>query len=91
LPSTDADYLQNPNPPYPAVSRRLGEQGKVVLHVVIGIDGLAQSAKIVKSSGFERLDQSALETVMRWRYIPGKRGGAPQTMGYDVPINFVLK
>jgi protein TonB len=90
LPSTDADYLQNPKPTYPAVSRRLGEQGKVVIHVLIGLDGLPKSAEVRTSSGFERLDKSALETVMRWRYVPGKRGGVPQAMGYDVPINFVL-
>lgn len=90
LPSTDADYLQNPKPVYPYMSKRLGEQGKVILHVIIGIDGLPREAKIKQSSGFERLDQSGLETVMRWRYVPGKRGGVPQVMGYDVPINFVL-
>ncbi len=90
LPSTDADYLQNPKPVYPAMSRRLGEQGKVIVHVLIGIDGLPRSAEIRKSSGFDRLDQAARDTVLRWRYVPGKRGGVPQAMGYDVPINFVL-
>ena len=91
LPSSDANYLQNPKPAYPAISKRLGEQGKVILRVLIGADGLPQKAEIKQSSGFDRLDQAALTTVMRWRYVPGKRGGVPETMWFQVPLNFVLE
>lgn len=91
LPSSDADYLQNPKPAYPAHSRRLGEQGKVIVRVLIGADGAARKAEIRTSSGFERLDLAALATVQRWRYMPGKRGGIPEAMWFSVPINFVLE
>jgi periplasmic protein TonB len=91
LPSTDADYLQNPKPVYPALSRRMGEQGRVVVRVLIGADGTAQRAEVRSSSGFERLDQAALQTVLRWRYVPGKRAGVPEAMWFNVPINFVLE
>ncbi len=91
LPSSDAEYLQNPKPPYPAISKRLGEQGKVVVRVLIGVDGTAQKAEIRQSSGFDRLDQAALNTVLRWRYVPGKRGGVAEAMWFNVPINFVLE
>lgn len=91
LPSSDADYLHNPKPAYPANSRRLGEQGKVIVRVLIGADGAAQQAEIRQSSGFERLDQAALSTVQRWRYVPGKRGGIPEAMWFSVPVNFVLE
>ena len=91
LPSSDAQYLQNPKPSYPAMSKRMGEQGKVVVHVLIGTDGLPQKAEIKQSSGFERLDKAALNTVMSWKYVPGKRGGVPEAMWFNVPINFVLE
>ena len=91
LPSSDADYLQNPKPAYPAISKRLGEQGKVVIRVLIGVDGTAQRAEIRQSSGYDRLDQAALTTVQRWRYVPGKRGGVAEAMWFNVPINFVLE
>lgn len=91
LPSSDADYLQNPTPAYPAHSRRLGEQGKVIVRVLIGANGLAQKAEIRKSSGFDRLDQSALATVQRWRYVPGKRAGVVEAMWFSIPVNFVLE
>ncbi len=91
LPSSDADYLQNPKPSYPPVSKRLGEQGKVLIRALIGVDGIAQKAEIKQSSGFERLDQAALATVLRWRYTPGKRAGVAESMWFNVPINFVLE
>lgn len=91
LPSSDADYLNNPKPVYPPLSRRLGEQGKVVIRTLIGIDGTAQDATIQQSSGYERLDQVALTTARKWRYVPGKRAGVPEAMWFNVPFNFVLE
>ena len=91
LPSSNADYLQNPKPPYPPISKRLGEQGKVMVRVLIGVDGLAQKAELKQSSGFDRLDRVALDTVLKWRYVPGKRGVVAEAMWFNVPINFVLE
>lgn len=91
LPSSNADYLQNPAPPYPPLSARLGETGKVVYKVWIGTDGRAQRAELVTSSGFSRLDKAAYETVMGWRYVPGKRNGVPETMPVNVPIHWELR
>lgn len=91
LPSTDASYLQNPSPVYPAISRRLGEQGKVVVRVLIGTSGVPERADIKQSSGFERLDRSALEYVMKCRYVPGKVNGVVQAMWYEAPVNYVLE
>ena len=91
LPSSSANYLQNPQPPYPPMSRRLGEQGQVMLRVLIGADGNAQQVEIRRSSGFERLDNVAQETVRRWKFVPGRRNGIPEAMWFNVPINFVLE
>lgn len=91
LPSSDAQYLRNPKPVYPALSKRLGEQGKVVIRVLIDVDGSAQQAEILQSSGFERLDQAALKTVLSWRFVPGKRGGVAEAMWFNIPLNFLLE
>lgn len=91
LPSSNAAYLNNPPPTYPPLSRRLGEQGRVVVRAYIDVDGTAARAEIRSSSGFERLDQSAMQTVLRWRYVPGKRAGQPEAMWFNIPINFVLE
>jgi periplasmic protein TonB len=90
LPSSDADYLQNPEPKYPENSKRLNEQGTSTIRVLIGADGQPQRAEMGQSSGFDRLDRAALATVMRWRYVPGKRNGVPEAMWFSVPIVWKL-
>lgn len=89
-PTTRAAYLNNPHPPYPRTSRRLREEGQVLLAVEIDINGHASQAVIKRSSGFDRLDQSALQTVLKWRFVPGKQAGIAKKMWVNIPINFVL-
>ena len=90
LPYSDADYLNNPPPAYPRMSRRMGEQGTVLVRVFINAEGRAEKADIRTSSGYPRLDDAALETVQRWRYVPGQRAGQAEAMWFNVPIRFVL-
>lgn len=91
MPSSDADYLNNPKPAYPAMSKRLGEQGKVLVRVFIGTDGHPDRAEIKRSSGYARLDASALEYIMKCRFVAGKVNGVPQPMWYEAPVNYVLE
>ena len=90
-PSRNADYLQNPKPAYPSLSARLGETGRTVYKVWIGVDGKPQRAELVSSSGFPRLDKAAYDTVMAWRYVPGMRNGVAETMAVNVPIHWELR
>ena len=90
MPSSNADYLQNPKATYPAMSKRLGEQGKVIVRVLVGVDGLPKSAEVKKSSGFDRLDEAAVEYIMKCRFVPGKINGVVQAKSYDAPVNYVL-
>ena len=87
----DADYLRNPSPPYPPMSRRLGEEGKVILRVRVSADGAAEQIEIKISSGSSRLDDSALRTVRTWKFIPAKRGATPVESWVQVPIIFRLE
>ncbi|MEY4421392.1 MAG: hypothetical protein RLZZ498_1988 [Pseudomonadota bacterium] len=91
LPSSEAHGLNNPKPAYPKQSRRLNEQGQVLIRVFVATDGSPQQGEIKTSSGFDRLDQEALRTVMRWRFVPGQRFGTPEAMWFNVPVNFVLE
>ncbi|MFN4324455.1 MAG: energy transducer TonB [Azonexus sp.] len=86
----DAAYLQNPRPNYPALSRRLGEEGKVLLKVRVTAEGTAAAVELEKSSGFDRLDTAARETVARWRFVPAKRGDEAIESAVIVPIIFRL-
>ena len=91
LPSSDAQYLQNPRPRYPPISLRLREQGTVLVDVLVSEQGLAKDAKVQASSGFFRLDNVAVSTVLTWRFVPGKRGGIAQSMWFTVPIAFAIQ
>lgn len=86
----DADYLHNPKPAYPHASRRLGEQGKVVLRVHVSAAGLPEKIEVSSSSGFVRLDRAAEEAVSRWRFVPAQRGVEAVAAWVRVPIRFQL-
>ena len=86
-----ADYGNNPPPAYPAIARRRDQQGTVTLRVLIGADGGVERAEIAESSGFDALDDSALETVRRrWRFVPARRDRTPVESWVLVPIRFTL-
>lgn len=89
-PRADAAHLNNPSPPYPSLSRKLGEQGRVLLRLHVLADGSVGEVQVKQSSGYERLDQAAINTVKRWRFIPAKRGGEPIPYWYQQPISFAL-
>lgn len=90
-PQFNADYLNNPAPRYPPLSRRLGEQGRVMLRVLVDEQGLPARVELRTSSSFERLDQVALETVRRWKFVPARRGDQPVSAWVLVPISFSLR
>lgn len=87
----DADYLKNPAPAYPPLSRRMGEEGKVILRVSVTPQGLAESVEIKTSSGSTRLDEAAQKTVRNWKFIPAKRGDNAVQSWVLVPIIFKLE
>lgn len=90
-PRIDASYRGNVAPPYPPSSRRLGEEGRVVLRIFVNTDGSVGEVTLAKSSGFSRLDQSAMQTVKRWKLIPARRGSEPFATWYTLPLEFNLE
>lgn len=86
----DAAYLQNPAPKYPPLSRRLGEEGKVLLKVRVSADGLPAAVELERSSSFDRLDEAARQVVAHWRFVPAKRGDVAIEASVIVPIVFRL-
>ncbi|OJX03992.1 MAG: hypothetical protein BGO72_12405 [Burkholderiales bacterium 70-64] len=90
-PLADAAYLRNPAPVYPPGARRRREEGLVLLEVFIRADGSAGEARVKRSSGYPALDQSALEAVQRWNFVPARRGGEAIPYLYELPVRFSLK
>lgn len=89
-PKFGAAYLKNPPPDYPTVSRRVGEQGRVLLRVLVSEQGTPQSVELEAGSGYNRLDQAAMDAVKKWRFIPARRGSQAISAYVLVPLKFSL-
>jgi TonB family protein len=85
------EQFSNPRPPYPLASRRMGEQGAVDLQLCLSQQGDVESVAVIKSSGYRRLDQSALETVKTWKFSALEMVTAPSSDCYRLPIQFRLE
>jgi periplasmic protein TonB len=90
LPRVEAGYQGNAKPKYPSLSNRLGEQGQVLLEVLVLTDGTVGEIRVKKSSGYPRLDNAALDTVRGWRFQPARRGSTPIAYRYTLPIDFSI-
>lgn len=89
-PRSDAAHLNNPAPTYPSMSRRLGEQGRVVLDVYILANGQVGELRVKQSSGFKRLDDAAMQAVKKWQYVPARRGNEAIPFWYIQALSFSL-
>jgi periplasmic protein TonB len=89
-PRFDMAYLKNPAPAYPSLSRRMKEQGRVILRVLVSAAGEAENVEVRTSSGSGRLDRAAIEAVRRWRFAPARRGAETIAAYALVPILFQL-
>lgn len=88
--TSGVEYLKAPQPEYPALSKRLGEQGKVVLRVLINEQGLPGQVLVQTSSGFARLDEAGRQAVLRALFKPHLDDGRPVAVYVIVPLNFQL-
>ena len=89
--STASYHASNAKPVYPSMSKRLGEQGTVILRVLVKSDGTAGSVEVKSSSAYPRLDQAAMDAVKTWRFHPASVDGKPVDEWYQVPIPFKLQ
>lgn len=85
-----AAVVRRVKPSYPALSRRMGEEGRVVLNVLVKADGTAGAVSVKRSSGFPRLDEAASSAVRVWRFEPYKIGGLAADHEYSVVVEFSL-
>lgn len=80
-----------PPPRYPAISRRMNEEGTVVLRVELDEKGQITASTVGTSSGYPRLDEAALAAVRNWRCTAAQRGGQPVRATALQPFKFILQ
>lgn len=84
-------YLRNPPPRYPLAARRNGEQGTVLLKVLVSAEGLPLRVELDQSSGSSYLDAAAQDAVRTWRFVPARRGAQNIEDWARVPVTFRLE
>ncbi|MDA8416675.1 MAG: TonB family protein [Betaproteobacteria bacterium] len=90
-PGFGAAYLDNPQPDYPPLARRMRLTGTVLLSVEVGVDGDPLAVTLQHSAGSDMLDQAALAAVRHWRFVPARQGDVPVSARVTVPIRFRLE
>lgn len=90
-PAFNAAYLRNPPPRYPPAARRNGDEGQVMLKVLVNIEGAPVRVELDQSSGSSLLDGAALEAVRGWRFVPARRGVQNVEGWVRVPLVFRLE
>lgn len=80
----------NPKPHYPERARAEGREGTALLRVTVLSTGKVGEALIEQSSGHADLDRSAVEAVMKWTFLPARRGENPVVSSVRIPVTFAL-
>jgi protein TonB len=78
----------NPRIHYPLDALRKGQRGVVIVLIHISTDGHTSSVDLLKSSGYEELDNQVLGAVQHWRFTPPKRGNTPVESTYKHTVIF---
>jgi len=76
---------------YPSFSKRSGEQGAVVVRLIIDETGSVEDVALLQSSTFPRLDRAATDIGKRYRFKPFLVNGSPQRISTNLLIKFNLK
>ncbi len=90
IPAGAVRYLNEPRLLVPTLSRRLGEQGIVYLRVIVDVNGRPREISLKKSSGFDRLDQQALQDMRSARFVPQTENGQPIEWEVVAPLSYEL-
>jgi len=85
------DYNINPKPKYPMIARKRGYEGVVLLKVLVLESGEVGDLVLQKDSGYQVLNEAAVEAVQNWIFIPAKKNGKAMSSWVTVPVKFQLE
>ncbi|MEC5399650.1 energy transducer TonB [Uliginosibacterium sp. H1] len=88
--ASEVRYRVQPSIQYPAQSRRLNEQGRVLVRILIGTNGNPQQVVVSKSSGFSRLDDAVIAGIRRASFYPYEENGQAIPVWVVAPFDFNL-
>jgi len=80
----------NEKPVYPDSARAAGEQGTILIDVLVHASGRPGQFRVAQSSGYGDLDAAAVQTVLNWKYVPATRDGDPVSDWATVKVVYEL-
>ncbi len=83
-------FIYQAIPVYPVLARRLGKEGRVMLKLLIDMNGKLQNIEVVEAAGFG-FTQAAIEAVKKSTYAPGYRDGRKVATKALLPVRFQLQ
>ena len=83
-------YRRNPDPHYPLQAKRRRQEGSVLLTVLVDTAGFPKEIQVKSSSGFDILDESAVQAIRHWQFEPALVDGQAVMSEVEVPIRFRL-
>lgn len=89
-PSTMPRVLKSSEPPYPAVARRMGQEGSVLLRVRVDALGRPEAVEVARTSGYSVLDAAAMDAVRGWRFVPAQAEGRAISAWVTFTVTFRL-
>lgn len=85
------EYVEPPQPAYPPIAKRMGEEGKVMLRVLVSERGRPEKVDVQMSSGYARLDEAARQAALRAVFKPHLEDGQAVAVYALIPINFSIQ
>jgi TonB family protein len=76
-------------PQYSKDARKKKIQGRVVVWLAVGTDGLPRDIRVQQSLGYG-LDEEAIKAVKKWKFLPARMGGQPVCVTIAVEVDFHL-
>ena len=81
----------NKNKTYPTISRKLKEQGKVIVSFRVMKNGLFENIKLSASSNIERLDEAALNALYETKkFKPFENELNKEFVDFELPLEFIV-
>lgn len=90
VPPSSVRYVKQPDLNFPALARRAGESGTVVLRIIVDVNGRLREATVERSSGFDRIDQAALRDIRSARFAPRMEDGRPVEISTLAALQYEL-
>ncbi len=80
----------SPKPKYPEKARVAEMEGQAIVEALVDIDGKVIDVRLAKKSGFNELDQAAMNAARCWTFSPAEQRGKPVRVWVNIPFNFRL-